>query len=80
MSASIKDLLTRLLAKNPKHRIDNMETLLRHPWMTQWGDKNLYKDIVQKKIEPPFKPDHFSFNFDEEEFSQGETEFLVAIK
>ena len=46
MSASIKDLLTRLLAKNPKQRIDNMETLLRHPWMTQWGDKNLYKDIV----------------------------------
>ncbi|CAD8171299.1 unnamed protein product [Paramecium octaurelia] len=80
MSPSIKDLLNNLLAKNPKNRIDSIDTLLKHPWMIQWGDKNLYKDILQKKIEPPFKPDHYSFNFDEQEFGQGEPEFLAFIK
>lgn len=30
----IKDLLNSLLAKNPKKRIDKIDTLLRHPWMT----------------------------------------------
>ena len=29
-----------------------------------------------KKIDPPFKPDYFEFNFDEEEFGKGENEFL----
>lgn len=33
MSNSIKDLLTGLLAKNPKKRIDNIDGLLKHPWM-----------------------------------------------
>ncbi|CAD8163008.1 unnamed protein product [Paramecium octaurelia] len=80
LSPQIKDLLNNLLAKNPKNRIDNIETLLRHPWMVQWGDKNLYKDILQKRIESPFKTDHYSFNFDEEEFGQGEAEFLAFIK
>ncbi|CAD8093322.1 unnamed protein product [Paramecium sonneborni] len=80
MSPQIKDLLNNLLAKNPKNRIDSIDTLLKHPWMIQWGDKNLYKDILQKKVEPPFKPDHYSFNFDEEEFGQGEAQFLAFIK
>ncbi|CAD8205925.1 unnamed protein product [Paramecium octaurelia] len=80
MSPLLKELLNGLLAKNPKNRIDKIETLLRHPWMTQWGDKYLYKDLLSKKIDPPFKPDCFSFNFDEEEFGQGEAEFLQSIK
>ncbi|CAK70461.1 unnamed protein product (macronuclear) [Paramecium tetraurelia] len=80
LSASIKDLLNGLLAKNPKKRIESIDTILRHPWMIQWGDKNLYKDLLSKKIEPPFKPDCFAFNFDEEEFGKGEAEFLQYIK
>ncbi|CAD8090358.1 unnamed protein product [Paramecium sonneborni] len=80
MSSLLKDLLNGLLAKNPKNRIDKIETLLKHPWMTQWGDKNMYKEFLSKKIDPPFKPDYFSFNFDEEEFGQGEAEFLQQIK
>ncbi|CAD8103316.1 unnamed protein product [Paramecium sonneborni] len=80
MSSLLKDLLNGLLAKNPKNRIDKIETLLRHPWMTQWGDKTLYKELMSKKIDPPFRPDYFSFNFDEEEFGQGEAEFLQQIK
>ena len=33
-----------------------------------------------KKVKPPFKPDYFTFNFDEEEFGRGESEFLMQIK
>ncbi|CAD8068434.1 unnamed protein product [Paramecium sonneborni] len=80
MSSLLKDLLSNLLAKTPKKRIDNIDSLLKHPWMTQWSEKNLYKDLLLKKIEPPFKPDFFSFNFDEEEFGKGENEFLSQIR
>ncbi|CAD8095078.1 unnamed protein product [Paramecium sonneborni] len=80
LSSSIKHLLTNLLAKNPKDRIDSIDTLLNHPWMTQWGDSNLYKDIYLKKFKPPHSPDYFSFNFDEKEFGKGESEFLAFIK
>ncbi|CAD8070349.1 unnamed protein product [Paramecium primaurelia] len=80
MSSLLKDLLNGLLAKNPKNRIDRIETLLRHPWMNQWGDKYLYKELLSKKIDPPFKPNYYSFNFDEEEFGQGDAEFLQQIK
>ena len=34
MSSLIKDLLNSLLAKNPKKRIDRIDSLLKHPWMT----------------------------------------------
>ncbi|CAD8058949.1 unnamed protein product [Paramecium primaurelia] len=80
MSQLLKDLLNNLLAKTPKKRIDNIDSLLKHPWMTQWSEKNLYKDFLMKKIDPPFKPDYFQFNFDEEEFGKGESEFLLQIK
>ncbi|CAD8082549.1 unnamed protein product [Paramecium primaurelia] len=80
LSSSIKHLLTNLLAKNPKDRIDSIDTLLNHPWMTQWGDQNLYKQIVIKKIRPPYIPDYFNLNFDEKEFGIGESEFLQFIK
>ncbi|KAM3129187.1 hypothetical protein pb186bvf_018742 [Paramecium bursaria] len=80
MSNSIKDLLSGLLAKNPRRRIDSIDNLLKHPWMTQWGDKHLLKDLLQRKIDPPFKPDQFGFNFDEEEFGKGESEFLQSIR
>ncbi|CAD8089331.1 unnamed protein product [Paramecium sonneborni] len=80
MSQLLKDLLGNLLAKTPKKRIDNIDSLLKHPWMTQWSDKNLYKDFLMKKIDPPFQPDYFQFNFDEEEFGKGENEFLSQIR
>ncbi|CAD8161916.1 unnamed protein product [Paramecium octaurelia] len=80
LSSSIKNLLTNLLAKNPKDRIDSIDTVLKHPWMTQWGDQNLYKDINSKKINPPYVPDYFALNFDEKEFGKGEGEFLQFIK
>jgi serum/glucocorticoid-regulated kinase 2 len=35
--------------------------------------------MEQKFIEPPFSPDMFKFNFDEEEFGKGEAEFLRDI-
>ncbi|CAD8163908.1 unnamed protein product [Paramecium pentaurelia] len=80
MSQLLKDLLNNLLAKTPNKRIDDIDSLLNHPWMTQWSDKNSYKDFLMKKVKPPFKPDYFTFNFDEEEFGRGESEFLMQIK
>jgi serum/glucocorticoid-regulated kinase 2 len=31
-------------------------------------------------MKPPFTPDPYKFNFDEEEFGQGEKQFLVDMR
>ena len=78
ISSSLKGLLNGLLAKNPMKRIgfkNGIDDILTHPWLSQ-VDIN---KILNKQVEPPFKPKRFSFNFDENEFSKGEKEFLSEI-
>lgn len=45
-----------------------IKEILSHPWFKKIN----IKDILEKKIPPPIKPDILSFNFDEEEFSKDE--------
>jgi len=46
-----------------------------HPWV----QKTKMSDILEKKIPTPLKPDILGFNFDEEEFSNGEKEFRKQL-
>ena len=73
-SEDLKSLLTGLLTKHPMSRLgmkNGTKEILKHPWFK----KIKIDDIVNKKIEPPIKPNIMSFNFDEDEFSNGEKEF-----
>lgn len=49
--------------------------ILSHPWCRRIN----LEDIIQKKLPTPLKIDVIGFNFDEEEFSKGETEFKAKL-
>lgn len=79
MSDEVKDLMMRLLCKDPKFRlgsISGIKEILAHPWFK--GIKS--KDVLDKKMEPPYKPNPIKFNFDEKEFKKGELEFLKQFE
>jgi serum/glucocorticoid-regulated kinase 2 len=40
----------------------------------------MYLDILEKRIQPPYCPDLYRFNFDENEFGKGEAEFVANIR
>ena len=74
LSNEIQDLLYRLLCKNPQYRLGSqhgIKEILSHPWFK--GMKP--KDIMEKKLEPPYRPNPIGYNFDEEEFLKGDNEF-----
>ena len=48
--------------------------------MQLWGGDRKVQEILEKKIRPPFCPDIYKFNFDENEFSKGEEEFMIKIR
>jgi serum/glucocorticoid-regulated kinase 2 len=56
------DLLQRLLAKDPKERVKDIEEVKQHPWLrdTNW------KKYLRKEIAPPFVPSMRESNFDPE--------------
>ena len=67
-----------LLIKDPSKRLGNtngIEEILEHAWLSS-VDIN---KIRMKQTEPPFIPKRFSFNFDQNEFTKGEKEFLSEI-
>lgn len=80
ISVQLKDLLNSLLVKNPKNRISDMNGILQHPWSMMYIEMDSLESIEQKLVKPPFIPDPYNFNFDEEEFGQGEPEFLIAMR
>lgn len=56
VSEHAKDLLQKLLEKNPKKRIGSVygiDEVMRHPWC---GDID-FDRLMEKKLEPPFVPD-----------------------
>lgn len=57
-----------------------MDVIFKHPWMQEWGGDKKVQEILEKKIRPPFCPDIYKFNFDENEFSKGESEFMTKIR
>ena len=56
MSKNVKDLLSKLLDKNPKTRlgsgIHGAKEIMGHPWF----DSINWEAILQKKVGPPYKP------------------------
>lgn len=78
ISNELKHLLRGLLTKHPLQRLgqnSGTKEILSHPWCRKIN----INDIVFKKIEPPMKIDVIGFNFDEEEFSKGESEFKAKL-
>ena len=74
----MKHLLHGLLTKHPLQRLGSvagMKEILSHPWCR----KISINDIVEKRIDPPIKIDVIGFNFDEEEFAKGESEFKAKL-
>lgn len=67
-----------MLTKHPLQRLgQNLGTkeILSHPWCRKIN----LNDIVYKRLEPPIKIDVIGFNFDEEEFAKGESEFKAKL-
>lgn len=56
LSRECQDLISRLLIKNPKHRLGSgrggIEEIKMHPWFKEIN----WDDLLQKKIDPPYKP------------------------
>lgn len=56
LSQEIKNLMRTLLVKHPMNRAGvqgGMKEIFNHPWFRKIN----IKDIIDKKIEPPIKPD-----------------------
>ena len=71
LSKEIKDLLTKLLCKDPYYRlgcVNGIKDILTHSWFSCIR----IKDLADKNITPPYKPHAIEFNFDEEEFAKGD--------
>ena len=70
----MKDLLLGLLTKDPNRRLGfkkGIDEIISHEWF-----RNLnFKELLNKRIEPPFKPNPIEFNFDVEEFEKGDNSF-----
>lgn len=67
VSQEAKDLLERLLDRNPETRLQDVETLKKHPFFAGIDFGKLYR----RELEPPFKPDPDVLNnFDQEFTSQ----------
>ena len=57
MSDELKDLITRLLDKNPATRlgsVNDADDIVNHPWFASGID---FEQLLTKKMKAPFKPD-----------------------
>lgn len=52
ISAELKYLLTNLLKKSPDERISDATDAMNHKWFSSIN----FDDLMNKKIEPSFKP------------------------
>jgi serine/threonine protein kinase len=52
LSQEAKDILLRLLKKNPQKRLSNVESLKKHPFFRKIN----WKDIAERKFDPPIVP------------------------
>ncbi|EAR98561.2 Serine/Threonine kinase domain protein (macronuclear) [Tetrahymena thermophila SB210] len=78
LSIELKNLLKGLLAKHPQNRLgikNGIRDILAHSWFKPIK----IGDVLEKLIEPPLKPNVLGFNFDEDEFNQGEKEFRKKL-
>lgn len=71
LSGTAKDLLQKLLQKHPGERLGvngGIDEILSH----EYFKKIDFKELENKRIKPPLKPDPLKFNIDENESKKGE--------
>ena len=57
MSDELKDIITKLLDKNPATRLgsqNDADDIVNHPWFAKGID---FDKLLNKTLTPPFKPD-----------------------
>ncbi|KAM3136385.1 hypothetical protein pb186bvf_011520 [Paramecium bursaria] len=70
-SPECKDLIRKLLAKNPEQRLGfngGAEQILKHSWFSPLD----MEDVIKLRTKPPFIPSLLGFNFDPSEFKAGD--------
>ncbi|CAD8052699.1 unnamed protein product [Paramecium sonneborni] len=78
-SPEARDLIRRLLTKNPEQRLGirgDADAILQHPLFVSID----LRDVIRRKIDPPFQPNLTSFNFDPSEFKKGEASFKLELQ
>ncbi|CAD8095504.1 unnamed protein product [Paramecium sonneborni] len=78
LSKDVKNLLMSLLNKNPNQRLGSsggIQEILQHPFFSQID----LKQLMLKKVKPPFRPDPLRMNLDEKESQKGEQDFRKMI-
>ena len=51
-SKNLRDLIPKLLTKDPEERLKFASTIKEHPWLNQTN----WKDLFDKKLKPPYVP------------------------
>ncbi|KAM3128606.1 hypothetical protein pb186bvf_019303 [Paramecium bursaria] len=78
LSPQIKDLISKLMAKDPERRLGyngGLLEILDHPWFI---DVELL-NFLSKKIKPPFLPDHYKLPPTNKKCQEGELEMLRKL-
>jgi len=52
ISQDAKDLIEKLLAKDPKERLTNPQTIREHPWFSDID----FEKFMRKEVDPPIRP------------------------
>lgn len=79
LSSEIKDLLVRLLNKDPRTRLGSkggLSEILVHPWFRGIS----LTGLLDQKVQPPIVPDVCRFNFHVSENAKGITELETVEK
>ncbi|KAM3133920.1 hypothetical protein pb186bvf_014035 [Paramecium bursaria] len=73
LSTEIKDLMGGLLSKHPSKRLGGkggLNEIIQHPWFKSIN----FLDVINKKIDPPLKPQELQLNFDIKNLNQIDSE------
>jgi protein-serine/threonine kinase len=62
LSLNVRNLMSKLLQKNPNQRPQSITEIKSHPWFSGVN----WNDIIAKKIKPPLIPDLFKSNFEQD--------------
>jgi len=62
LSLNVRNLMSKLLQKNPNQRPQSITEIKSHPWFNGVN----WNDIIAKKIKPPLIPDLFKSNFEQD--------------
>jgi hypothetical protein len=65
-----------MLEKDTDLRFKNIREILEHPWLKYVN----MDDVLNKKLNPPFKTDMYLNNFDETEFAKDEEKERFKIE